>query len=561
MPLILLLLAAVVALATAHWRARRRLGGIRASLIKLAHEAQEKLDDMTAQNALDQNMSHFRLTLAALGPPRLAPDGLYFGRRKLNGDREIVDDVRRRFGGAATIFMGDERIATNVEAPDGTRAIGTRLAPGPVHDQVIGKCLSYRGQTTILGEPYLAVYEPIIADGTAIGILFTGTKKSANTNTKASARPEIESCIAQLGAIATAQTQAAAQAIHLRQEVGDQRRLLEAEQQSLARQQEIALNQLAAGLGALAEGDLSALLQDPFTGGYERLRADFNNALTKLQTALRAVIENSQAVRIGTTDIRQSLDDLSRRTEQQAAALEQSAAALAHITATVRETATGAAQAQTVVAQTSTDAGHSAAILQETVTAMSSIEASSKQISNIIGVMDEISFQTNLLALNAGVEAARAGDAGRGFAVVATEVRALAQRSADAAKEIKQLITLSREQVATGVRLVAETTASLERISAQVSQLDSRVKKFATAAQDQSTGLQQISAAVTAMGQTTQQNAAQVEQSTAASHQLANEAAALAAQVAHFKIANATPAIGWKSEASSAAFAEMAPAE
>jgi methyl-accepting chemotaxis protein len=170
------------------------------------------------------------------------------------------------------------------------------------------------------------------------------------------------------------------------------------------------------------------------------------------------------------------------------------------------------------------------------VGAMDGIETSSKQIANIIGVIDEIAFQTNLLALNAGVEAARAGDAGRGFAVVATEVRALAQRSADAAKEIKTLISASTQQVDTGVKLVSETGQALGRIVAQVSQLNGLVVELAASAKEQSTGLGEVNAAVNQMDQVTQQNAAMVEQSTAASHSLSGEAQELARLIGQFNI-------------------------
>jgi methyl-accepting chemotaxis protein len=241
-------------------------------------------------------------------------------------------------------------------------------------------------------------------------------------------------------------------------------------------------------------------------------------------------------VRSGAGEITQASDDLSRRTEQQAASLEETAAALDQITATVRKTAENANAARDVVTTAKSDAERSGVVVRETVAAMTGIENSSKQIGNIIGVIDEIAFQTNLLALNAGVEAARAGDAGRGFAVVATEVRALAQRSADAAKEIKTLISASGTQVATGVKLVGETGIALGRIVEQVEQLNGLVRDIAGSAQEQATGLAEVNSAVNQMDQVTQQNAAMVEQSTAASHSLASEAEALGQLVGQFQI-------------------------
>ncbi|MDE1906832.1 MAG: methyl-accepting chemotaxis protein, partial [Rhodospirillales bacterium] len=240
--------------------------------------------------------------------------------------------------------------------------------------------------------------------------------------------------------------------------------------------------------------------------------------------------------RSGTGEIAAAADDLSRRTEQQAASLEETAAALDEITATVRRTAEGASHAHEVVTSAQTDAERSGVVVRDAVAAMSGIETSSQQISNIIGVIDEIAFQTNLLALNAGVEAARAGDAGRGFAVVASEVRALAQRSADAAKEIKSLISASTRQVISGVDLVGQTGTALARIVSQIGEISGVVRQIAASAQEQATGLHEVNAAVNQMDQVTQQNAAMVEQSTAACHSLAQETEKLATLTARFQI-------------------------
>jgi methyl-accepting chemotaxis protein len=315
----------------------------------------------------------------------------------------------------------------------------------------------------------------------------------------------------------------------------------QAETEAAGAQQAIVVEALADGLESLAKGDLVFRLNTPFSAAYEKLRENFNTALSTLQSTMVSIGANTQAVRSGAEEITQASDDLSRRTEQQAASLEETAAALDEITATVRKTAEGAKEARDVVATAKADAERSGDVVKETVAAMSGIESSSKQISNIIGVIDEIAFQTNLLALNAGVEAARAGDAGRGFAVVATEVRALAQRSADAAKEIKTLISASGAQVASGVTLVGETGKALGRTVEQVEQLNRLVSEIAASAQEQATGLHQVNTAVNQMDQVTQQNAAMVEQSTAASHSLAGEATELAKLVAQFQTGAAAP--------------------
>ena len=259
---------------------------------------------------------------------------------------------------------------------------------------------------------------------------------------------------------------------------------------------ERAVQGIAAGLKELSANNLTYRINDLFIQEFEPVRLDFNASLDKLDATMRGIATNTQAVRNGSSEISAASDDLARRTEQQAASLEETAAALDQITTTVTEAAGSAKSARDIVDKAQAEAERSRTVVTETVSAMAGIETSSKQISNIIGVIDEIAFQTNLLALNAGVEAARAGDAGRGFAVVATEVRALAQRSADAAKEIKALISTSGQQVETGVRLVNETGSALESIAKQVSRLNGLIVNIAASAQEQSSGLGQINSAI-----------------------------------------------------------------
>ncbi len=293
---------------------------------------------------------------------------------------------------------------------------------------------------------------------------------------------------------------------------------------------------LNSALDALEAGNLTTRIMQDFPAKLAGLKSSYNKSAERLQETMRSIAENVRGFSEGTAEITRATDDLSRRTEKQAASLEETAAALDEITATVRKSAESATEARNVVTAAKSDAERSGEVVRETVNAMSGIETSSKQIGNIIGVIDEIAFQTNLLALNAGVEAARAGDAGRGFAVVATEVRALAQRSADAAKEIKALISTSGAQVQTGVKLVGETGKALGRIVEQVNRLNVLVSDIAGSAQEQATGLNEVNSAVNQMDQVTQQNAAMVEQTTAASHSLANEAQELIGLVGRFEI-------------------------
>ncbi|OWV72180.1 chemotaxis protein [Rhizobium sp. R634] len=315
-----------------------------------------------------------------------------------------------------------------------------------------------------------------------------------------------------------------------------ERREREAQKAREASELERAVTALGDGLRRLAAGDLASHINEPFVAHLDALREDFNNSVEKLNETMHTVGANARAIGAGANEIRSSADELSRRTEQQSASVEETAAALEEITTTVRDAAKRAEEASQLVARTRLGAEKSGAIVRKAVSAMQQIEQSSAEIGNIIGVIDDIAFQTNLLALNAGVEAARAGEAGKGFAVVAQEVRELAQRSAKAAKEIKDLITTSGTQVQTGVSLVGETGKALDSIVHEVQEINQHVHAIAEASREQSIGLQEINTAVNTMDQGTQQNAAMVEQSTAASHSLATEAAALNNLLGQFRL-------------------------
>ncbi|PIB90322.1 methyl-accepting chemotaxis protein [Caulobacter sp. FWC2] len=327
-----------------------------------------------------------------------------------------------------------------------------------------------------------------------------------------------------------------AAAAEQRRVADDERAANEAEKAEAARNDAVIISALNEALDHLAGGDLTHRIDTPFGAKSESLRTNFNAAADRMQQAIQAIGAASSGVNSGSDEIAEASDNLSRRTEQQAASLEQTAAALDEITATVRKTASGAKEASQVVAVARADAEKSGRIVSQAVSAMTEIETSSTQVGNIIGVIDEIAFQTNLLALNAGVEAARAGEAGRGFAVVAQEVRALAQRSADAAKEIKTLISTSTQQVEAGVDLVGQTGEALNRIVEQVASIDALVKEISASANEQATGLNEVNTAVNQMDQVVQQNAAMVEEATAAAHSLKNEAKSLAEMVSRFRV-------------------------
>jgi len=293
-------------------------------------------------------------------------------------------------------------------------------------------------------------------------------------------------------------------------------------------------------IAALADADLSQSMEGQFQGAFAELQQNVNTTMLTLRLTMQNVRGAAGTIKESSAELSYAANDLSKRTEQQAAALEETAAALDEITATVRASSSRANEARDMVRETKESAGKSGAIVRDAVSAMSRIEGSSSRISQIIGVIDEIAFQTNLLALNAGVEAARAGEAGRGFAVVAQEVRELAQRSANAAKEIKTLISASASEVEGGVSLVRATGDALLEIEKLVLRVNDHVESIATAAREQATALAEINTSVNQMDQMTQKNAAMVEETTAASETLAEESRQLQTLLARFKLEEAS---------------------
>ncbi|TCR90919.1 methyl-accepting chemotaxis protein [Rhizobium sp. BK376] len=295
-------------------------------------------------------------------------------------------------------------------------------------------------------------------------------------------------------------------------------------------------------IASLAEGDLTQTMRGSFQGAFAELQQNVNSTLAILQKTMREVHETTQSITGNSNELRHASDDLSKRTEQQAAALEETSAALDEITAVVQNSTARAQEASTMVTEAKENAARSGVVVRDAVAAMGRIEQASREISQIISVIDEIAFQTNLLALNAGVEAARAGEAGKGFAVVAQEVRELAQRSATAAKDIKALITKSGGEVQVGVKLVQATGETLGEIETRVLAINDHIHSIATAAREQATGLQEVNTAVNQMDQVTQQNAAMVEETSAATHKLSGEADGLLRLISRFKVGNAAPA-------------------
>jgi methyl-accepting chemotaxis protein len=519
------------------------------------------------------------------------------GGTALNDFVEPVDRIKALVGGTATVFMGDTRVTTNVVKDDGSRAVGTRLKAGPVHDAVLRDGKSYRGTADILGKPYFVAYDPIRnAAGETIGVLYVGVPKAdfmASVNHvmialfaggTVMALLVLGACLVlsrrmfsplkglcdrmealrqgdtgfdapwaargdDIGQISRAvlafrdaairQREVEADAEGMREAARVSRAQTEAERTRLAEEDAVVVEALGQGLAALARGDLTHRIDATFAARSRQLKEDYNAAVDALSGTMSEIVGLVNAMRSGTAEVSTATDDLSRRTERQAAALEETAAALDQITVTVKKTAEGARAAAEITDQAQKGGAERERIIADTTAAMGEIESTSGRIGEIIGVIDEIAFQTNLLALNAGVEAARAGEAGRGFAVVASEVRALAQRSAEAAREIKALIAASSASVGEGARLVSQTGGALTALIGQVARINQLAGEIAASANEQAVGLIEVNTAVNQMDQTTQQNAAMVEQTTAANQALSQEADALATLIQRFRISGA----------------------
>lgn len=512
-------------------------------------------------------------------------------------DHSLVGRTAASIGGVATVFekQGPDfvRISTNVKKENGERAIGTKLAAEHPAQPLLARGEAYFGPAVLFGNNYLTGYFPTKdGSGNVNGVLFIGIPMAVyfdhiaasgnvivgssllalfvvgivayfvvrqqirplgvlTATVEAIANGDDGSDIPyrtsrnEFGNIARAlegfrdsareKQRIEARSVQERAQAEAERQRNDLEKQEIDSQIDHAVMELGQALARLAQGDLAVSINQSFSGRLEALRVDFNGSIQRLRDTLSQIRQSTLAIQHNSAELSSASSDLSKRTESQAASLEETAAAVEEITVTVKSSAERAKEVNAAVRSTKRSADDSGAVVSNAVEAMERIEEAPKKMSSIIEVIDEIAFQTNLLALNAGIEAARAGDAGKGFAVVAQEVRELAQRSADAAQQIKALIHQSTVEVSNGSGLVQEAGRVLASISQQITSISQHVETIATASQDQSAALQEINGAVNRMDQMTQQNGAMVTETSEASQRLAGEAHSLMQLVDQFR--------------------------
>jgi methyl-accepting chemotaxis protein len=542
---------------------------------------------ITTRWALDQDLQHraterqetniavARDVLSQYGAKfSVEGDRLLLDGRALNGFNDPVDRVKKLVGGTATIFLGDTRIATNVIKDDGNRAVGTKLAPGPVFDAVLRDGKPYRGEAKILGKDYYTAYDPIRdASGKTIGILYVGIPVE-DVRGSASGLVQIleeiglaalligcavqfwicrrlfapiTTMIASMRRLADGDTRSEIRGAERGDEIGEMARALavlqEASAARAAAEAEIARNKdaldkvvraLGDGLKRVAQGKVTQGIETEFDPQYAALRTDFNDAVVALRGLVGTVVDSTIAIKAGTGEISTAADDLARRSESNAASIEETTAAIAQINSRLeimsraaQDAVTRAEEASSVVESGRTTAEHA-------VATMSRVSESARGIDDVIEGLDKIAFQTRVLAMNAAVEAGRAGEAGRGFAVVADLVSALAMRAEEEAKRAREQLTLTQEEVAVAVDAVRSVDGALARIVETVSTVNGLVGTMSTDNSSQSAAMMQIASAIATMDQSTQQNAAMVEQTSAAARGLLAQVNTLADQASQF---------------------------
>ena len=518
---------------------------------------------------LQENLAAAELIINPGGEAYRVEGGkLFAGKLLLNDNNTAADAIASAFHGTSAITLGDRRVATSIKKPDGTRAIGTKVAQG-VADTVLRDGKVYLGEAMVVNRPVITAYKPLKdRDGNIIGALGVGFDKHEFGKTFTNAvMIAIVAGIVQvlicagigsfifrkLFAPFTPLSRLMEEArggrytenvpfTDRKDEFGELARVIQMFNKAMKEQQsqraaniDVVVSSFGEALAALARRDLSYRLDYDLPKEYRVLQENLNSAISQLETAMKEIDKRAGDMATSSSEITRAAQEMAQRTERQAAALEETSAALNELTLTVGKSVEGAKHANDAAANAKTNAETGSTVAKNAVDAIQLVAKSSAEISQIIGVINEIAFQTNLLALNAGVEAARAGDAGKGFAVVASEVRALAQRSAEAAKQIKHLITTSEAQVENGVKMVEESGGAFSKIVGDIATIYELVTAIAASQREQATSLGEIDSAINQMDQTTQQNAAMAEQSCAASETMSGFARDLADRVGEFK--------------------------
>ncbi|MDQ0250603.1 methyl-accepting chemotaxis protein [Sphingomonas kyeonggiensis] len=501
---------------------------------------------------------------------------LYVGSHKLNGWTQPVDEIKSLVGGTATIFAGDTRITTNVLKPDGSRAVGTPLAAGPAKDAVLGEGKPYRGSADILGKPFFTAYDPIKdASGKVVGVLYVGIPRSdvlagiqSVRSSMAIAATLITLLVTVIGfLICRAMFRPLAQMTEAMQhlaagdaaitvpehrsadEIGQMARALErfrvaANDKAAAEakhrlgevERERAMAMLGGALERVAGGDLTADVGSDFPADFALLGGNYNAALASLRELIGTVLESTGAIQTGSTEIAAASEDLARRTEGNAASLEETSAAVTQMNQRLRATAEAAGQTVTRADAAIAVVGSGRATADEAVQAMNRVSDSAKGIDSVIEGLDKIAFQTRVLAMNAAVEAGRAGEAGRGFAVVADLVSALAMRAEEEAKRARDQLTVTQAEVETAKGAVERVDSALSDIVDTVDEVHQLLGTIAADNQAQSMAISEVSVAIGTMDQATQQNAAMVEETSAAARALTDQVGRLDAQASTFRI-------------------------
>ncbi|WP_010543422.1 methyl-accepting chemotaxis protein [Sphingomonas elodea] len=530
----------------------------------------------TAAERQEVNMRVAWRVLHAYGEGfRVDGDDLYVGTHKLNNWDEPVDEVKRLVGGTATIFRGDMRVATNLTKPDGSRAVGTPLARNAAYETVLEKGQPYRGTADILGKPFFTAYDPIKdASGKTIGILFVGIPESDVLGAIGGARWSLGLSAAIISlvvagaawfagrrmfaplvqmtgamrALAAGRVDVAIPAHAGTDEIGAMAQALEhfraaeiARQQAEARDRaaeaarERAMDVLGQALAKVSGGDLTADIGHDFPVEYEKLATHFRSAIGSLRELIGSVIESTASIRTGSQEIASASEDLARRTEANAASLEETAAAITQMNQRIDATATAAGVTLERADQAIGVVGSGRSTADEAVQAMTRVSDSAKGIDSVIEGLDKIAFQTRVLAMNAAVEAGRAGEAGRGFAVVADLVSALAMRAEEEAKRARDQLTVTQSEVEIARGSVEKVDHALAEIVNTVGEVHQLLGGIAADNKAQSTAIREISGAIGDMDRATQQNAAMVEETSAAARQLTDQVARLDAHAATFR--------------------------